>query len=236
MNAVLPSLTVFALFAVATTLAETVYVGDQGFAGLHADKSIDSPIINIIHTNTALEIIQRGEKMSYVRGPEGNTGWVDNNYVTQHADQKAEITKLQSAHSKITQLQGAATKASENATMAQLQDENKTLQEKLKAERLKVGGLNVELATLRKRIGRSNDSGSLHLELERLEEENKALRIQLAKAMNPAGSEEDRPSAVKPPARDNTLIYVALALLAGIGFGLYMMSRFVRRRHGGFRI
>jgi len=220
---------ILAVFAAATATAETVYVTDQLSVGLHEDKSVDSPIIKVINTNTALKIIKRDENMSYVREPEGGSGWVDNSYVMQQpgATNQAKTTKLMSDL------------AAARSTIVQLRNENKALQQQFKSERFKAGRLNIELAELRKRIGQNNDNASLYRELERLEEENRVVQIQLAKAMGPAGADDPEnlnAGSLKSPGWNNVFIYVGFTLLTGIGFGLYIMDRVVRRRHGGLRL
>lgn len=230
--------------------AETMYVTSKLQVGLHEDKSLNSPIIQIVPSNTALEIIKQDEQMSYVTGPNGASGWVDNSYLVPEPTATGNNTELNQfkdqlaqAETKIKQLQTQLANAGTGASgdqAKQLSAENKKLQQDFKAERMKTGKLTVELAELRKRIGQNNDNASLYKELERLEQRNKTLEIELAKAMEMTLADGTKLSEIN--ARDtsvsmrNMLLYLAFTLVIGIGFGLYLMDLMVRRRHGGFRV
>ena len=116
------------------------------------------------------------------------------------------------------------------------------LQQQLNSERLKTGELQIQLAELKKRIGQNNDTESLYSQIEELREKNKTLEIQLAGALN--GGE----SAVTTQSADGQysgyfirdwkrhLLYFFLAIIFGMGLGIFAMDHFNRRRHGGFRV
>ena len=77
----LNTLLVAMLLASASVSGQTVYVTDQLQIGLHADKVTDSPILKIVPTGTALEVVKVEENMSFVNGPGGISGWIDNSYL-----------------------------------------------------------------------------------------------------------------------------------------------------------
>ncbi|MEX2515721.1 MAG: TIGR04211 family SH3 domain-containing protein [Gammaproteobacteria bacterium] len=61
--------------------AETVFVIDQVEAGLYQGKTADSPILKLLPTGTALDVLQRDGERVQVRDPEGARGWIDNRYL-----------------------------------------------------------------------------------------------------------------------------------------------------------
>lgn len=61
--------------------AETVFVIDQVEVGLYQEKTADSPILKLLPTGTALDVLQRDGERVQVRDPEGTRGWIDNRYL-----------------------------------------------------------------------------------------------------------------------------------------------------------
>src|SRR3990170_8908914 len=83
------------------TVAESVYIDDKVMAGLHQDKSVDSPIIKLLPSGTKLEIIRRDTPVSQVKEPGGASGWMDNKYLADTAPGRAQ---LQAALEQISKL------------------------------------------------------------------------------------------------------------------------------------
>lgn len=251
---VLPALLIL-LFGAAGAAGQSVYITDQIRAGLHEEKQLDSPIIKTVPTGTALEIIKRDEKASFVREPGGATGWIDNSYLVgedpgtpPEVEAQNRIAQLEEeladTRREVRTLKAQAPREAQPAADVQeLRDRNKELQARLNEEKLKVGELQVQIAELRKRLGMDNEKESLYREIEQLNQKIKQLEIQLAQA-------RDVPEDVKKQqalaARGNSglggdnwqrlLIYLGFALIVGLVLGVYLMDAINRRRHGGFRV
>lgn len=223
---------------------ETVFVTDQFQAGLHEDKSPDTPIIKTVPSGTALEIIKREKSFTYVRDTQGVSGWIDNSYLVKETPNGAELgklkaekesigKKLEDANQKITRLQ-------ENLAASGRQDPS-DLQQQLNSERLKTGELQIEVAELKKRLGQDSNSEPLYQQIENLKEKNMTLEIQLAGAQqesgaaNSGGQREGTPGLLKQDWK-RTLLYVLIYILIGTVLGIYVMDYYNRRRHGGFRV
>ena len=81
------------MLGLAATVAraeETVYVTDKLLVGVHAEKTVDSPILKVFPSGTTFEVLKREGDFAQVKGPDGITGWVDASYLT--ADQPAAAT------------------------------------------------------------------------------------------------------------------------------------------------
>ena len=236
---------VFTLSLTGNAAGETVYLTDQFQAGLHEDKSVDSPIVKTIPTGSALDIIKREKNFTYVRDPQGVSGWIDNSYLVGEAPEKAEIDKLKSEKENFEKKLDAATKQItrlEKSLTDSGQDNQSDLQQQLNSERLKTGELQIQLAELKKRLGANNDTESLYQQIEDLKEKNKTLEIQLTAARNQAGSGDSIGEAgqvsdgsVKQDWK-RKLLYFLIYILIGMVIGIYAMDFYNRRRHGGLRV
>lgn len=224
---------------------ESAYLTDQFQAGLHEDKSVDSPIVKTIPIGTALEIIKREKNFTYVRDAQGVSGWIDSSYLVGEAPVSAEIDKLKSEKENIEKKLDDANKQItrlQNGTSASGKDTQSDLQQQLNSERLKTGELQIQLAELKKRLGADNDTESLYQQIEDLKEKNKTLEIQLAGAGNQAGSGDSagrwEPGSTDSQQQDwkRKLLYFLIYVLIGIVIGIYVMDFYNRRRHGGFRV
>lgn len=234
-----------ALTISAAAFGETVYLTDQFQAGVHEEKSPDSPILKNISSGTALELIKRDKNFAYVRDPQGVSGWIDNSYLVKdapvtsggnslRAERDGLEKKLEDANSQITRLQ---------ATIATPGGKDQAdLQQQLNDERIKTGELQIELAELKKRLGQNNDTESLYQELEALKEKNMALQIKLGGIQNQGDAEHagDRQagSAAGMFKQDwkRAVLYFFMYILIGVVLGIYVMDFYNRRRHGGFRV
>ncbi len=232
-----------ALLAAAPLLAETSYISDQLQIGLHEEKNLDSPIIKTLPSGTALELIKQEENVSFVRDPQGASGWIDNSYLMnsdpdndQLRAAREQISALQSrldtAQQEISSLQGRAADA---AAVQALRQEKTAIEARLKAEKLKAGQLEAEISRLRKRVGMSNDKQSLYEQIEALEADKKNLEVALA--ISRGDGEGALSARLGSEARGwrALAIYLVISMLIGLGLGVYFMDLLNRRRHGGFR-
>jgi len=77
-------------------MAETVYVRDQLYLGLHQDKTLASPILELIPSGTELELLGKEQNLFKVRIKSGITGWVDGSYITDKVPARSAIANLES--------------------------------------------------------------------------------------------------------------------------------------------
>ena len=232
----LPVVLLGLLFANVAT-AETRYITTQLQFGLHEEKTLDSPIVDVLPAGTALEIIKTEADVSYVRAPNGSNGWIDNSYLVNTGpsdlqkslqDKNGELEKqLAAARNQIKTLQ----------TSTATGPEMDALEERLNTEKLRAGELEEQLSTLRKRIGQDNDNTALYNQIEQLEADKKNLEVQLSIAEDSGQTSGDTAASFNSgPGWRNLVIYLIITLILGIGAGIYLMDFFNRRRHGGFRV
>ena len=209
------------LFITGNAAAETAYVTSQLQIGLHADKTISSPVVKIVATGTPLELIKTEDKLTFVRTADGVEGWVDNSYLTQNST---------------VSLPGLAAEGIQPPSGG-----GGSLEQELKSERVKTGELQVQIAELRKRLGQNGNNDSLYEKIDQLTVEKKKLEIQMAQLLENAGQpaiellpENAKAGSFYTPR--NLLITLIVALIAGVIAGLYLMDYLYRRRHGGFRV
>jgi SH3 domain protein len=237
------------LLTAAAAGAETLYVTNQIKVGLHEEKSTGSPIVKVIPTGTALEVIKKEEDVSYVREPGGASGWINNSYLVDRApgspaDQEAMARvatlekQLNEARQQIRDMEAKAPTQprANDKTLKELRDENASLSQQLKQEKLKSGELQVQMAELRKQVGVTKSNESLYQKITELSEQKKQLEIRLAKARDSAAAANTTAPAPPEENRRRLIAYVLLALILGLVVGVYIMDTVNRRRHGGFRI
>jgi SH3 domain protein len=222
------------LLALSPAAAETLYITDQIRAGLHEDKRPDSPIIKVIPTGTAVEVIKREDDVSFVREAGGASGWIDNSYLAaqepsgaaaREARARAQTLQQQlgEAKNRIQSLQAQVQAQPDSDTVQKLRETNADLQQ--------------QLTELRKQAGGNTDSKSLYQKIADLAEQNKALEAQLAGVRdNPAAGEGGATGAASGLPWHRLLLYAGIALVLGLGLGIYIMDTANRRRHGGFRV
>ncbi|OOO02489.1 MAG: hypothetical protein USCGTAYLOR_01279 [Chromatiales bacterium USCg_Taylor] len=210
-------------------LAEQAYVIDRLLIGIHKDKDLESEIIKVLPTGTRVEVLKREAGLAQIKGPEGITGWVDAVYLMperparvvadaldkQNKQLDAEVKKLKE---RLKRLRTAnADPATPNASRAEepdpqasetekLQEQNAALTRSLEAERLRAEELQTRLA---------------------------ALTAPSSGATPPSAVPANEPFIAKFKLH---LIFAALALVLGAGWGFYLADYLQRRRHGGFRI
>lgn len=234
--------------------AETLFVTGQLKAGLHEEKTLDSPIVKIVPTGTRLEIVKREESASFVKEPGGASGWIDNSYLVETnpggnplpgdtAKVQALQADLDKANQRIESLIAQTRPAQVNEKVSALTKEKEAAEQQYKSERIKVGELQVQLAQLRKRLGQDSDADTLYKKIDELTEENKQLEVQLARAKDLAGTGEGQTGSISVANGNsaagywrNVFITFVVILIIGVGLGIYIMDIVNRRRHGGFRV
>lgn len=213
---------------VSTGQAETNYIIDELRVGLHRDSTTDSPIVKVVPSGTALEVLSRQGELVRVREPEGKEGWVHQRYLLDTAPDNTRLLELQKRNTALEkQLQ-------EQAPATVSADNNKELEQQLKSERLKVGELQAQLAEVKARLGKDSNA-ELTDELERLRQANNELVSQLAMA----GVDMPQTSTSYIITANNwKLIAVSLGCLfiLGVASGAFLLDYLNRRRHGGFRV
>ncbi len=244
--------------------AETAFVIDKLLVGVHADKSLDSPIIKVFSTGTQLEVLQRVGDLAQIKGPEGVTGWVDAVYLTteQPAAEVLELLEtqnrqlvedLKAAQSKISETEARLAQAptpdpQASEQIAAIRRDNEGLQQSLLAERARADSLQMRIDELEK--GPASDRAALAS----MQSENAALKAELQQA-RPGPPPMQATVAVASPAQSRevvadrlrvggrfllapaTLVILGGAvLLACFACGAWFMDYLQRRRHGGFRL
>ncbi|MFT5349967.1 MAG: SH3 domain protein [Planctomycetota bacterium] len=246
----------------ASLMAENVYISDQLKAGLHEDKSLESPIVKIVVTGTRLEVVKREEQLTFVRDESGSTGWINNMYLMAKAPANASLdilqtradnleTRLTESKEKILTLEAELKKQGkvlpeETLAYRELKKAHAELNQTSKAQKLKVGELQIELTELRKRVGQDSGSDSLYQQIKTLEEDKKKLEIRLANTLDKYEAEgaegidalrgENSLAGRLSPGVRNMTIYLLITLVLGLFAGAYLLDLVNRRRHGGFRI
>jgi SH3 domain protein len=237
--------------AVLAQAAAKVYVTREFKAGLHEEKAVDSAIITLVSSGTALEIIKREDPLSFVRTPDGVTGWIDNSYLVaaaptgaaevEQARERADAAERRVAdlQRRITELEarpeGAVGGGDTNMYQA-LKKQHADLEQDLKEERLRAGELQVQVTELRKRVGMNADNAALYDRIDELEAKNKELEVALAGAPQAGSGAAAAPGPGVRLGYRSLAAWLALALVGGFGGGIYLMDYLNRRRHGGFRV
>lgn len=218
--------------------AETLYVVDRLQVGIHEEASVDSAIVKVIPTGTALELVRREGDLIQVRDTDGAVGWVDGAYLTGElpaggdaeplAQRIVELEqRLEAAQSTIAELQAAGTGEGGSET---LRREIEQLKQQVASERLRAGELQARLSELQRRVqaGEEDEADPRVDELRAAlaEAEGRLSRQSQQDLLDPAtlGWVGQRPWIV------------LLVLLIAFGAGVYLMDLLHRRRHGGFRI
>lgn len=236
--------------------AEPVYVIDKLLVGVHEDKDLDSAIIKVLPTGTKLEVLARDGELAQVVDPDRVKGWVDAAYLTDEPPAELRLTTLVAEKAALearlekleqnpaaTSAANAAADPGDNTQVDALTKENTALKGKLSDERLRLGQLQSEVATLRAEVSNAAappDARVLELERTRdtLDDELGAARDRLAE-YEARASLSDTAALVPLVVRDYlTWIMLALALIAVLAFGggMYVVDLMNRRRHGGFRV
>lgn len=231
-----------------STLAATAYINDRLMVGLHQERSADSIIIRLIPSGTPLEVLQAESDFTQVRDPDGISGWVDNKYLVDDPPPKARLQQaelkiqqleedLQKARLKLAGLEDVAEGTADSEELQTLRDENKRLEEQYKSEKLRVGELQAEVASLKNRLSNVKAPAADQERIDELITENRMLTDKLA------GQQENPSASVSSPDIDlnetgwrTIVIVLGVTLLAGFLLGLFVLDFINRKRHGGFRV
>ena len=212
-------------------IAEQAYVIDRLLIGIHKDKDLESEIIKVLPTGTRLEVLKREAGLAQIKGPEGITGWVDAVYLMPERPARMVADELDKQNK-------------------QLNAEVKKLKERLKRLRTASAGPGPAAPN----ASRAEEPEPQASEIEKLQEQNAALTRSLEEQRLRAEELQTRLATLSAPSSDATpsstvpanepfiakfklhLIFAALALALGAGWGFYLADYLQRRRHGGFRI
>jgi len=226
--------------------AETVYITDSLLVGLHEGKSIDSAILKVLPTGTALEVINRENDFVNVRDPKGVTGWISNNYLISNNPDLNEGSDTGAAQSKrVKELEAELhtirmqmTKPDQwhvidpEAT-AKLKNDNKKLTKEIRTEKLKSGELQANLAELKNKISQNRSNSKLVNEVKQLKETNTQLQDEIAQLQQTGNTNETDPDSFS---MSNPVILSGIALLLGLLAGIIFMDWREKRRYGGLRL
>lgn len=215
--------------------AETVYIDDKVMVGLHQDKDIDSTIIKLLPSGTALEVLKRDTAFTQVKEPGGASGWIDNRFLVNSAPGRAQILQAQEKvarlETELSALKGGQNYTSssdnDNQKLAALIKENEELKQQLQSEQLKAGELQAQAAELRNQLSRESAGP------EPTDEQDTADAA--------TGSTGVDPAAWLSLGTGNLgwralLMGIAVCIIIGLIGGAWLMDWNYRRRHGGFRI
>jgi SH3 domain protein len=210
--------------------AETIYVIDELKIGLHQDRTVDSPIIKLVPSGTALTVIERDNDLVHVQESEGVSGWINSKYVINEKPGKARVNELEKEIELLKSGTGTNTASADSAAQ-------KELEQQLNSERLKNGDLQAQLADLKASIANIDSSDAFLADIETLKNENEQLRSQLQssgiEAQTDTTNSIDSFSLGNWKQKTTALIIV---LIIGMVAGAFILDYLNRRRHGGFRV
>lgn len=212
--------------------AETQYVIDELQVGVHKDSSIDSPILTLVPSGTALQVLSKNDVFVQVTEPGGTTGWVHEQYLIKEAPDNTQLLALKKQNQSLeNELQQLKLQSTGNAEIG---GNTQQLERQLKSERLRVGELQAQLADIKSKIPAGTDA-TLRKEVEQLRKANEELVRQQALAEKP----DDQSLSNVVPTTDNwkmIMMLISIAFIIGILLGVYFLDFLNRRRHGGFRV
>jgi SH3 domain protein len=226
--------------------AETVYITDSLFIGLHKERSIDSEILKVLPTGTALEVIIRDGDFVNVRDAEGVTGWISGNYLISNnpdinAGPNAEAgqsKRVKELEAELHNIRMQLTKPDkwhviDPEETAKLKKDNKKLNQQINTEKLKSGELQANLAELRNQISQMGDNKKYDKEMQTLAATNAQLEEKIM--------ELQTSTRKKLPIPDNlnisySLIVAAITAFIGLLLGIIFMIWREKRRYGGLKL
>ena len=225
------------LFYIDSILAETIYVTDELRIGLHAEKTLSSPILRIVTSGTPLELIKTEEQLSYIREPGGIEGWVDNSYLSESG---TGAEKLLEAQTRIKVLEETLAGNTRDGNTTSNEDMT-VLEQQLRDEQILSNELQSQISVLSNQIAQVSDTDSLYEKIEQLSRDKDQLETQLVSILE-AGAGNDPIQSLDTggdPGYFNTrnlIIFFAVILIIGLVLGISLMDFINRRRHGGFRV
>ena len=208
------------LFAVcATAHADTAWVVDRLQLGLHESDSTGSPVLALLESGSAVEVLERNGELARVRIESGAEGWVDAAYISDSKPAALLLVETEAARLQaVDELEAARQQVA-------------TLQATLAS-----AGTPAMAGAIQSASGQQPVSSHAMREMQRLQEDNQRLRQVLAQAeANPAAAHAHYLVALLDWSLWPWLLLVSLLVLAVAG-GAWMSDFGVRRRHGGFRL
>lgn len=230
----------FSLFWLVTNVvhAETVYIIDELKIGLHKDRTVDSPIIKLVPSGTALTVIERDNDLIHVQEEAGIRGWINSKYVLANQPGKSRISALEKTNAALKNEIEALKNNPAATTSTNTNGTSKGLEQLLNSERLKVGKLQAELAAIKTNIANIDDSGALLNEIENLKQENRQLISQLESSGIEVKTNTDSEgnSLFSINSWKQLSITGLIVFILGLVAGAFILDFTNRRRHGGFRV
>jgi len=192
------------------TVAETVYIIDKLLVGVHEDKTLESPIVKVLPTGTALEVISREGELAQVKDAEGATGWMDASYLTEEQPAVAVLEMIESqnqqlaeslktAEARIAELEtkpqkgAAAGNGKANEQIEKLNKDLNDLRQSLTSERGKTEEFQRQLTEARNQAASGPAAGVDQDALDLLRHENELLKKALAEANDAAARNQEAP-------------------------------------------
>jgi SH3 domain protein len=226
--------------------AETVYITDSLFIGLHKERSIDSEILKVLPTGSALEVISRDNDFVNVRDSEGVTGWISSNYlignnpdINAGSDAEAGQSKrVRELEAELHNLRMQMTKPDkwhviDPEETAKLKKDNKKLTQEIRTEKLKSGELQANLAELRNQISQMGDNKKYDKEIQALAATNAQLEKKIRQLQTSSKTKMSIPDNLNI---SSSLIAAAIAALIGLLLGIIFMNWREKRRYGGLKL
>ncbi len=235
--------------------AETVFVNDALYLGLHQDNTLSSTIIELIPSGTELELLAREDNLLQVRTLTGITGWVDAGYISEQAPGRAQIAileaKLQDSTDRIAVLEEELTQAGQRE-----EDTANQLEQALKAQPIPEptpppDPPPIPSSTLREMQTLAEENQRLKQQVAELEA-MQVMAVEQAQAAESAlklvqdKNPELAPAATTEAAEDEGLkitrlkywqqLLLGSILMFAFALGGWLVDLSVRHRHGGHRL
>ena len=225
--------------------AETVYITDSFLVGLHEEKSIDSAILKVLPTGSALEVIEREDESVNVRDTAGVVGWISNNYLVTNdpnnngnmdsSAAQVRIRELEAELQNTKMLQAGADQEQEQTInadeIAKLKSENENLKQQINSDKLKSGELQANLAELRNQISQTGNNHQFTDKIKLLTDTNTQLEDDIKQLQAGSKSTESAIDSIY-----NLLIASGITLLIGLLVGIIIMISREKRRLGGLKL
>ena len=208
--------------------AEVVYVTDEVKIGLHKEPSNESPIMKLVPSGTELNIIERENDLIHVEEPEGVRGWINSQNILKTKPGKTKIIELETVKKELEK-KIETLEVGPNESVS-----HQELEQKLNAERLRVGELQVELTNIKSKTADIDSNQKLLADIKHLKNSNEQLIEQLESSgvdIENSGNQfsSDNKSTV-------SFIYFLIIFIFGVFGGVLVIDYLNRRRHGGFRV
>jgi len=208
--------------------AEVVYVTDEVKIGLHKEPSNESPIIKLVPSGTKLNIIERENDLIHVEEPEGVRGWINSQNILNSKPGKTKIIELETVKKELERkIEALENEPKESSSYGDLE-------QKLNAERLKVGELQVELTNIKSKAGNVDTNEKLLADIKHL----KIANDQLIDQLNSSGVSVENINDKSKLNNGSSLKFISFSIIFifGVIGGALIIDYLNRRRHGGFRV